>query len=216
MAHRAFEWMEKSDRARRNVLNSSLCNLVIIAYSKINDSKEAVEKSYSFMLERIDCWNKGDTTVILPTMVGIGAGLLSLGKERRVDDALHLLELVRVLSDGGVPDIMPDEGCYMNILSPLARSQEANVAEQALSIVKRMKADLGTVTTASLNSAINTCSKIVGTPVVKRKAIEPAFLLFQLGRESESCDATTYGLMIKTCINLVDDENARLKYVEVS
>ena len=124
---------------------------------------------------------------------------------------------VRVLSEAGVPDMKPDEGCFANILNLLAQSQEANIsADQVLRIVKQMKDDLGTVTTASLNSTISICSKTVESQTDKRKALEAAFLIFQLGRDSASCDADTYGLMIRTCINLTEDENTRMKLIDVS
>jgi hypothetical protein len=215
LAHKAWEWMEKSDRGRCNVLNSSLCNLVFIAYSKTNDSK-AAEAAFSFIINRIDRWTKGEKTVIFPTVVGLGAAIVSLGKQKRIDNALRLLEQVRLVSDEGVPDIKPDAGCYVNILRPLAHNQAAYRADQALRIAKCMKEDIGTVSTEALNLAIDVCSKRVGSQIDKRKALEAAFLLFQLGRESSSCDTVTYGLMIRACINLTEEEDTRTKLVEVS
>lgn len=213
LAQKAWEWMEKSDRGRCNVLNPRLCNVVMIAYSKTNDSK-AAEAAYSFLMERIDRWNNGDKTVIFPTVKGLGAALVSLGKQKRIGNALQLLEQVRILSEDGVPGIKPDAGCYVNILTPLAQNHAS--ADQALSIVKRMKEDMGTVPTAALNLAIDVCSKTVGSQIDKRNALEAAFLIFQFCRESSSCDAVTYGLVIRACINLTEDEDTRTKLVEVS
>jgi hypothetical protein len=141
---------------------------------------------------------------------------VSLGKQNRIDNALKLLELVRHISEDGVPDIKPDAGCYVSILSHLAQNHASNSADQALNIVKRMKEDIGTVPTVALNLAIDVCSKTVGSQIDKRKALEAAFRIFQFGRESSSCDAVTYGLMMRACINLTEDEDTRTKLVEVS
>ena len=216
VARKAWDWMEKSYRGKFNVLDSSLCNLVIIAYSKLSDST-AADEVYTFLFERIDRWNKGDKSVIFPTVVGLGAALLCLGKQKRIDDALRLLEHARALSDAGVPDIKVDEGCYVMTLNSLAQSHESHPSEQVMRIVKLMKGDFGTVTTGTLNLAMSILyATAVRSQTDKRKAIEASLLLFQFGRESASCDANTYGLMIRNCIDLTEDENTRVKLVEVS
>jgi len=212
MARKAWECIEKSDRVKDNILDSGLCNLVLVAYSKASDAKAAGE-TLSFLSERIGRYKEEKTTV-LPTIVGFGAALVSLGKANRIDDALRLLDIMKVLSRDGVPNIEPDVGCYMSILGPLAQYQAENVASQALSVVKRMKDDLETIPTASLNAAIHACSETAGSPLAKRKAVEIALQILQLGRKSESCDAVTYGLMIRTCIKLTDGDDKRLKLVE--
>ena len=124
--------------------------------------------------------------------------------------------MMKVLRRGGVPDVEPDVGCYMSILGPLARSEAANAAPQALRVAKRMKEDLGTISSAALNAAINSCARTAQDDIAKRKAIEVAFMLYHLGRESGTCDDITYGLMMRTCIRLTDDDDTRIKLVQVS
>lgn len=210
MARRAWEHMEKHN-AKGNVLNSDLCNLVLVAYSKANHAK-AAEEALSFLSERIHRYNE-DKSTILPTMVGFGAALVSLGKANRIDDALRILDIMTVLSKDSSA-IKPDAGCFMAILGPLAHCQAQNAASAAWKVVKRMKKDFPRIPTAALNAAINTCSKTTGSPIDKRKAVEIALVILQLGREDGSCDDVTYGLMIRTCIKLTDDHDARLKLVQ--
>ncbi|KAL3796824.1 hypothetical protein ACHAW5_002510 [Stephanodiscus triporus] len=214
MARKAWEWMEKYEKAKKGgVLDSNLCNLVLVAYSKANDAM-AAEEALLFLSERIGRYNKGDRTVLLPTVVGFSATLVSLGKANRVDDAFRLLDIMNVLHRDGIPGIEPDDGCYTSILGPLAQSEAANAAPQALRVVKRMKEDLGSLSAAALNAAINSCARTARDAIAKRKAIDIAFILFHLGRESGACDDITYGLMIRTCIRLTDDDDTRIKLVE--
>ena len=216
MVRKSWEWMEKFDKAKDDgVLDSNLCNLVLVAYSNANDAT-AADEALSFLSQRIGRYNEGDRTALLPTVVGFGAALVSLGKASRVDDALRLLDMMKVLRRGGVPDVEPDVGCYMSILGPLARSEAANAAPQALRVAKRMKEDLGTISSAALNAAINSCARTAQDDIAKRKAIEVAFMLYHLGRESGTCDDITYGLMMRTCIRLTDDDDTRIKLVQVS
>jgi hypothetical protein len=216
MARKAWVWIEKSDKTRKDdLLDSNLCNLVLVAHSKANDAK-ATEEAISFLSERIGRFNEGDRSVSLPTIVGFGAALVSLGKANRVDDALRLLDMMGVLHRNGVPNIEPDNGCYASILGPLAQNEAANHAPQALKVLKHMNNALGTVSTVALNAAINSCARTAGDENAKRKAIENAFSLFHLGRESGTCDEITYGLMIRTCIRMTNDNDTRIKLVEVS
>ena len=212
MARKAWEWIENSDKA--NILDSDLCNLVLLSYNKANNAKTA-EKALSFLTERISRYKDGDSTTILPTMVGFGSILSSLGNANRVDDALRLVEIMKVLSKDGVPSVEPDEGCYATILHALAHSEADSAAPQALRVVKRMKEGFGTIPTTALNAAIHVCSR-TSPRRAKNKSIEAAFDLFQLGKECDCRDAVTYGLMIRTCINQTDDDATRFKLVQVS
>jgi len=214
MASIVWVWMENSNKVEHGVLDSGLCDLVLIAFSKTNDAKTA-GKALSFLSERVSRYKEGDKTIILPTVVGFSAALVSLAKANRIDDSLRLLEIMKVLSKNGVPNIKPDDGCYNSILINLARSQAKNTAAQALTVVRRMKEDLGQISNASLNSAINNCTKMTEeSHVARRKGVEIAFQIFQLGRESQSFDTITFALMIRTCIKLTADESARFKLVE--
>jgi hypothetical protein len=216
MVRKSWEWMETFDKAKDDgVLDSNLCNLVLVAYSNANDAT-AAEEALSFLSQRIGRYNEGDRTALLPTVVGFGAALVSLGKANRVDDALCLLDMMGVLHRNGVPNIEPDNGCYASILGPLAQNEAANHAPQALKVLKHMNNALGTVSTVALNAAINSCARTAGDENAKRKAIENAFSLFHLGRESGTCDEITYGLMIRTCIRMTNDNDTRIKLVEVS
>ena len=216
MVRKSWEWMEQFNKVKEDgVLDSNLCNLVLVAYSNANDAT-AAEEALSFLSQRIGRFNEGDRTVLLPTVVGFGAALVSLGKASRVDDALRLLDMMKELHRGGVPNVEPDDGCFVSILGPLARSEAANAASQALRVAKRMKEDLGTISSAALNAAINSCARTAQDDIAKMKAIEVAFMIFHLGRESGTCDDITYGLMMRTCIRLTDDDDTRIKLVEAS
>ena len=107
MARKAWEWMENDDSTHK-VLDSSLCNLVLISYNKTNDAK-AAEEVLTFLSERIKRYNNGDKTTILPTVVGFGAALKVLSKRGRVDDALRLVEIMKSLSnEDGMTNLIDD------------------------------------------------------------------------------------------------------------
>ena len=209
------------------LLDSDLCNLVLLAYGRASEngsmenSQAIADEALSFLSQRIRQHSEGGVSAILPilpTVVGFSAVLASLGQGNMADDALRLLRIMRALGeDHAVPNIEPDDGCYISIMVGLARSRTEDAAPQALKVIRRMKEDSGTVSTAALNAAINSCARTVGSPIARRRAIEVAFEMFRFGREGKSCvDVVTYGLMIRTCIELTDDDGVRFRLVEVS
>lgn len=109
MARRTWEWMETNDKTK--MLDSNLFNLVLVAYSKTNHTL-AAEEALSFLSSRI---NRYDDAVILPTVVGFGAVLVSLSKVGRVDEAVSLLLKMSMLHEKGAPNVKPDEACYNSI-----------------------------------------------------------------------------------------------------
>ncbi|KAL9190214.1 hypothetical protein ACHAXT_007425 [Thalassiosira profunda] len=197
MAGKAWEWME--DPARVHTLDSGLCNLVLIAYSNAKD-RRAADEALAFLAERMRRYRDGDKSTILPTLVGFGAATATLSKAGKIEDALRVLESMKALSGEGVPNIKPDVGCYASILGPLARSGSENAPLQALTVFRQMKEDLGILPTAPLNAAISACARTGG-----QRAIEAAFELLRLGRESDSVDADSFGLVIRTCMSTGDD-----------
>jgi hypothetical protein len=211
MARRTWEWMEINDKSK--LLDSDLCNLVLVAYSKANHAL-AAEEALSFLSERINRYSEDDA-VILPTVVGFGAVLVTLSKAGRVDEAVSLLFKMRMLHEKGVPNVKPDKACYHCILGPLSH-EVGDASSQALRVVQLMKEDLGMVSTVALNAAMRSCRTVSHDPTTKRQAIEIAFIIFQLGRESKACDEITFGLMMRNVNSLIDSADRRIKLVEVS
>ena len=212
MARRTWEWMETNDKSK--LLDSNLCNLVLVAFSNATHAL-AVEEALYFLSERINRCSKVDIAVILPTVVGFGAVLVSLSKVGRVDEAVSLLLKMRMLHEKGVPNVKPDEACYQSILGPLSH-EVGGAPLQALKVVQLMKEDLGMVSTVALNAAMRSCSTESHDPTAKRQAIEIAFIIFQLGRESKACDEITFGLMMRNVNSLTDCADRRIKLLEVS
>jgi len=206
MARKAWEWMEKSDRVEL-VLTSEACNLVTIAYSKIK-TEEAAAEVLSFLSDRIHRYRQGAKDTILPNKVGFSAAFITLCATNRTNDALSLLKIMKVLS------IEPDAGCYISMLGALSGKRSVNGALQAQRVLQQMKEDLDDVPTAAFNAAINACSWVSGSPVVQRKALGTAFEIFQQARNDNSFDAVTFGLMIKACMHLSTDDNARTKLIK--
>ena len=91
-----------------------------------------------------------------------------------------------------------------------------NAAPRVLSLLKRMNNDDIKMSTKSLNTAMNLiCSTTsIGDDEAKRNAIEVAFEVFHLGKEHR--DSMTFALMIKVCMRFTNDEDTRIKLVEVS
>ncbi|KAK1749015.1 pentatricopeptide repeat-containing protein [Skeletonema marinoi] len=195
-ARNAWEWIEKSDRADV-VLTSDACNLVTIAYSK-NKTEEAAAEVLSFLSDLIHRYRQGDKDTVLPTKVGFSAAFIPLCATNRTNDALSLLKIIKALN------IVPDAGCYISMLSALS----------GRSLQMQMKEDLEDVPTAAFNAAINACAWVSGSPVGQRKALEIAFEIFQQARKEKSYDSVTFGLIIKACMHLSKDDNARMKLIQ--
>eukprot|EP00985_Skeletonema_marinoi_P029432 scaffold27838_cov71-Skeletonema_marinoi.AAC.1 len=205
-ARNAWEWIEKTDRVDV-VLTSEACNLVTIAYSK-NRTEEAAAEVLSFLSDRIHRYRQGDKDAVLPTKVGFSAAFIPLCATNRTNDALSLLKIIKALN------IVPDAGCYISMLSALSGRKSTNGAVYAQKVFQQMKEDLEDVPTAAFNAAINACSWVSGSPVGQRKALEIAFEIFQQARKENSYDSVTFGLIIKACMHLSKDDNARMKLIQ--
>ncbi|KAL7497917.1 hypothetical protein ACHAWT_009426 [Skeletonema menzelii] len=206
MARKAWEWMEKSNRVNV-VLTSESCNLVTIAYSK-NKTEEAGEEVLSFLSDRIHRYRKGGKETVLPTKAGFSAAFIPLCATNRTTDAISLLKIMKALN------IEPDVGCYISMLSALAGRRTTNGAVHAQKVFYQMKEDLEDVPTAAFNAAINACAWVSGNPTVQRKALGIAFELFHQARKENSYDSVTFGLMIKACMHLSNDDNERMKLIQ--
>jgi len=209
LASKAWTRIEKEDRS---ILDSDLCNLVLISYRKANDAN-AAEEALSFLSDRIRQYKEGIKGAVLPSVVGFGVTISSLANINRISDAFKLVDIMTSLSKE-VPTIKPDEGCYLSILN--AMDSVENAAPRVLSLMKRMNNDDIEMSTKSLNMAMNLiCSTtLIGDDEAKRKAIEVAFEVLHLGKEHR--DSMTFALMIKVCMRLTNDEDTRIKLVEVS
>ncbi|KAL7549747.1 hypothetical protein ACHAWF_013014 [Thalassiosira exigua] len=210
LLHKAWTWMENSSNANGEVLDSDLCNLVLISLSNTKNYDGQAAVALSFLSERIERYNNGAKNTILPNMAGFGATLVSLSKAGRIDDALRILQLMKALEKSGL-HVNPDYGCYSRILGSFSKVHAKNATAQALKVLRFMKEDLGHVTTTALNSALNICSR-----EQSEKAIGCFSEIFRLGRESTSWDAETFSLMIRICMSGPSSDEARFKLVKVS
>jgi len=209
LASKAWTRIEKEDRS---ILDSDLCNLVLISYRKANDTN-AAEEALSFLSDRIRQYKEGNKGAVLPSVIGFGVTISSLANVNRIADAFKLIDIMRSLSKE-VSNVKPDEDCYISILNTMDSVE--NASTQVLSLMKRMNNDDIEMSTKSLNMAMNLiCSTtLIGDDEAKRKAIEVAFEVFHLGKEHR--DSMTFTLMIKVCMRLTNDEDTRIKLVEVS
>ena len=206
LAQKALEWIEQSDRADK-ILNSEAYNLILIAYSKIKTEESAV-KALSFLSDRIQSYRKCTKNTILPTKAGFSAAFIPLCSADKMNDAFSLLKIMKALR------IEPDAGCYISMLSALAGRRSANNAVQAQRVIQQMKDDMKHVPTPAFNAAINACSWVSGSPVVKRKALDIAFETFQQARKDNAFDAVTFGLLTKAIMHLSKDDVTRMKLLK--
>ena len=209
LASKAWTRMEKEDES---TLNTELCNLVLVSYRKANDTN-AAEEALSFLSDRIRRYKENSKGAVLPSVIGFGVTIASLANVNRIADAFKLIDIMTSLSKD-VPSVKPDEDCYLSILHAIDSVE--NAAPQVLSLLKRMNNDDIVMSTKSLNTAMNlVCSTtLIGDEEAKRTAIEVAFEVFHLGKEHR--DSMTFALMIKVCMRLTNDEDTRIKLVEVS
>lgn len=206
LAQKALEWIEQSDRADK-ILNSEAYNLVMIAYSKIKTEASAV-KALSFLSDRIQSYRKCAKRTFLPTKAGFSAAFIPLCSADKMNDAFSLLKIMKALR------IEPDAGCYISMLSALAGRRSANNAVQAQRVIQQMKDDMKHVPTPAFNAAINACSWVSGSPVVKRKALDIAFEMFHQARKDNAFDTVTFGLLTKAIMHLSKDDVTRMKLLQ--
>jgi hypothetical protein len=206
LAQKALEWIEQSDRAVK-ILNSEAYNLVLIAYSKIKTEASAV-KALSFLSDRIQSYRKCAKSTILPTKAGFSAAFIPLCSADKMNDAFSLLKIMKALR------IEPDAGCYISMLSAFSGRRSANNAVQAQRVIQQMKDDMKHVPTPAFNAAINACSWVSGSPIVKRKALDIAFEMFQQARKDNAFDAITFGLLTKAIMHLSKDDVTRMKLLK--
>lgn len=207
LAQKALEWIEQqSDRADK-ILNSEAYNLVMIAYSKIKTEASAV-KALSFLSDRIQSYRKCAKSTFLPTKAGFSAVFIPLCFCDKMNDAFSLLKIMKALR------IEPDAGCYISMLSAFSGRRSANNAVQAQRVIQQMKDDMNNVPTPAFNAAINACSWVSGSPVVKRKALDIAFEMFQQARKDNAFDTVTFGLLTKAIMHLSKDDVTRMKLLQ--
>ena len=209
LASKAWTRIEKEDES---ILDTELCNLVLISYRKADDTN-AAEEALSFLSDRIRQYKEGKKGTVLPSVIGFGVIIAFLANVNRIADAFKLIDIMTSLSKD-VQSVKPDEGCYLSILN--AMDSVENASPQVLSLLIRMNNDNIAMSTKTLNTAMNLiCSTTsIINEEAKRKAIEVAFEVFHLGKEHR--DSMTFALMIKVCMRLTNDEDTRIKLVEVS
>ena len=204
-ARRAWEWIENSDRVDV-VLTSKACDLVTIAYSN-SKTEESASEVLSFLHDRIHRYQLGDKNIVLPTKIGFSAAFIPLCASNRTNDALSLLKLMTAMG------METDAGCYISMLSALAGKKTTYGAVDAQRVIRQMKDDLDHVPTAAYNAAINACAWISGTPIVQRKALNTALDFFHQSKKGNLHDSITFGMIIKACAHLSQDDNARIKLI---
>jgi len=210
-AKQAYEWMENIGYIE--AIDSRVCDLVLVAFKNSNNELSA-DGVISFLSDRVDKYLSGQTTTILPTVVGFSAGLGVLGKYNRVGEVATFLGKMNELSSSGIPEVKPDEGCYVSILASLSSRQQRDSALQAQRILEMSKQDLSSLTSALFNAAINACASTSGDNSNRRKALEISFNIFEQTKELRSVDSISYGMMIRACMRLVDDDGIKYKLVK--
>ncbi|KAL7466515.1 hypothetical protein ACHAXS_006809 [Conticribra weissflogii] len=210
-AKQAYEWMENN--ACLEAVDSRVCDLVLVAFKNSNNQLSA-EGVNSFLTDRVDRYLSGQSTTILPTIVGFSAGLSVLGKYNRMGEVVSFLGKMIDLSNAGIPEVKPDEGCYVSILASLASHHQGDTAFHAQRILEMSKQSASSLSSAPFNAAINACASTSGDNSNKRKALEISFNIFEQAKELGSVDSLSYGMMIRACMRLVNDDDIRYKLVK--
>lgn len=220
VALRTWERIESSNMDASEVLDSDMCNLVLMSLqsSKTDESSGA---TLAFLTERFRRLQCEDEYIVLPTMVGMNAALSSLAHSGRVNDALSVLKLMKEFSKKKGIQLQPDAGCYRSILAALSGTQSSTINNAACAekVLKVAQDEFGSALPISVtNAAINACAWTAADPLrpmIKAEALKTAFAMFEQTKETQSYDAVTFGLMIKACMHLSYDDAARLKLVQV-
>lgn len=125
LALKTWKRLEDDDK-NCNLLDSDICNLVLLCYSKVKNDHQSSEQVLSFLTKRLNRFSNGDKTTILPTVIGMNAALTVLASNGRINDALSIIEIMKVLSEKGETKLQPDVGCYTSILAALTGFQSAS------------------------------------------------------------------------------------------
>eukprot|EP00956_Cyclotella_meneghiniana_P031334 scaffold81936_cov56-Cyclotella_meneghiniana.AAC.5 len=211
---RTWERIE-NDAATQNLLNSDLCNLVLLAFGRTK-TPQSSDSVLAFLTERFKRIQNGDSSVVLPTVIGINSALSNLASNRRVNDALSIIEIMKVLSKRGVAQSKPDVGCYVTILKSLSRNRVSTKSNAlyAQKVLGKANDDLDIVPISVINAAIDLCATTTGDQDVKMKAVQIAFDIFDQAKEAQSHNDATFELMIRVCMKLSSDYATRIKLVQ--
>jgi hypothetical protein len=214
LALRIWERIECCSRTSK-VLDPDLCNLVAMSLSraKYDDSADTV---LNFLSERFRRLKAGDEYVVLPTVIGMNAVLSSLASKGRMNCAISIIDIARLLGKK-CHQFQPDAGCYRSVLVPLAVDRPSTKnAWYVEKISKRAKDDFGVIPISILNAAIDACAYTLEDEGGSRaEAIKVAFGLFDQAKEAGTYNTATFGLLIKACMKLTDDESVKFKLVQV-
>lgn len=215
LALQIWERIECCSRTSK-VLDSDLCNLVVMTFSRAKYD-ESADTVLRFLSERFRRFQAGDESVVLPTVIGMNAVFSFLASRGRMNDAIAILDVMRALSKK-CRQLQPDDGCYRSVMFPLAidRFSTKKNAVYAESITKRAKEDFGVIPISVLNAAINVCAYTLEDEGGSRaEAMKVAFGLFEQAREAGTYSTVTFGVMIKACVKLSNDESTKFKLVQV-
>lgn len=211
---RTWERIESVTETQK-ILDSDMCNLVLMAFGRMK-TEQSSDSVLAFLSERLKRIQDGDSSVVLPTVIGINSILSNLASNGRINNALSILEIMKVLSKRGVAQSRPDVGCYVTILKSLSGNRVSTKnAIYAQKVLAKAKDDLDTVPVSAINAAIDLCATTTGDQDGKMNAIQIAFEIFEQAKETQSHNDLTFDLMIGVCKKLSSDDATRIKLVQV-
>lgn len=216
VALRTWERIESCNKKSSEVLDSDLCNLVLMSLDSAK-SEESAAAALSFVSERFRRLQGNDNTVIFPTLIGMNATLTNLARSGRINDAFSIIELMKKFGKKNHMCMQPDAACYRSVLAALSdrHSSTKHNAVYAEKFLKKAQDDLGELDISMFNAAINACAWTTGDEPVRADAIRIAFGIFQQTKDTQSHDPITFGLMIKACMHLSNNDASRFKSVQV-
>jgi hypothetical protein len=214
---RVWERMESCTDTVR-ILDSDMCNLILMTFKKVKADPPTAGVVLTFLRERFRRLQDGDKSTIIPTVVGMNEALSILASCGRVNDVISILEIMKGLDKKGDINLQLslDAGCYQSILASLPKVPTKSSAIHAKTILIKAKADLDDVPISVVNAAINACAWTTGDQNDKMKSMQIAFDIFRDAKETQSYDDVTFGSIIKVCMKLSSNDDARFKLVEVS
>ena len=193
-------------------VSTSVFNAVINAWAS-SDSKNALRRVKA-LLRMMEENNGKDPSIPLPNRISYNTVIKAM-RDGTAEDAKYAESILTNLETKGQrqSNLLPDSYSYTSVITAYGRSNASNKARKGLDILERMihasqNGNMAaTPTVHSFNAALNACAFVEGNDAKKREAFEIAMKVYDLLKQNDAPDHTSYGTLLRACATLLDSKD---------